>query len=410
MPLHLFDGLGIELEYMIVDRETLEVRPICDQLFRAIAGRNESDIEFGELSASNELALHLLELKVNDPTMARADLSEKFAGAIQNLNQRLGAQNAMLLATAMHPFMNPVREMKLWPHEGHEIYATYDRIFDCRRHGFANLQSMHLNFPFCGEDEFVRLHAAIRVLLPLLPALAASSPFIEGKVSGVIDTRVSVYRDNQKKVPSIAGDLIPEDIHSITDYHARIFEKIDTDIRPFDPEGKLAHEWLNSRAAIARFDRDAIEIRLLDIQECPRMDLAIAEFVFETLRYLVETKKTSFDAQLSFSQDSLKDILFSTEKDADQALIDSPAYAELFEFPYTRPFQARTLLTHLLDRIHLSKSNREAIEMILSKGVLSRRILRATGEAPSLETLQKVYRELAQSLATNTPFSPTSLL
>ena len=31
-PLHLFEGYGLELEYMIVDRETFEVRPIADWL------------------------------------------------------------------------------------------------------------------------------------------------------------------------------------------------------------------------------------------------------------------------------------------------------------------------------------------------------------------------------------------
>ncbi len=30
--LHLFGGFGIELEYMIVDRETLSVLPVADRL------------------------------------------------------------------------------------------------------------------------------------------------------------------------------------------------------------------------------------------------------------------------------------------------------------------------------------------------------------------------------------------
>ncbi|HAL85576.1 MAG TPA: hypothetical protein DCM31_01010, partial [Deferribacteraceae bacterium] len=34
------------------------------------------------------------------------------------------------------------------------------------------------------------------------------------------------------------------------------------DIAPYDPECILQEEWLNSRGAIARFDRKAIEIRL----------------------------------------------------------------------------------------------------------------------------------------------------
>jgi len=38
----------------------------------------------------------------------------------------------------------------------------------------------------------------------------------------------------------------------------------------------LQNEWLNSRGAIARFERDTIEIRVLDSQETPAAELAIA--------------------------------------------------------------------------------------------------------------------------------------
>ncbi len=35
MSLHLFEAFGVELEYMIVDRRTLAVRPIADRLLAA---------------------------------------------------------------------------------------------------------------------------------------------------------------------------------------------------------------------------------------------------------------------------------------------------------------------------------------------------------------------------------------
>ena len=48
-PLGLFQGYGIEIEYMIVDAETLNVRPITDELLRAVSGSFESEIELGEI-------------------------------------------------------------------------------------------------------------------------------------------------------------------------------------------------------------------------------------------------------------------------------------------------------------------------------------------------------------------------
>ena len=33
-PYHLFDGFGVELEYMIVDKNTLQVKAIADELLK----------------------------------------------------------------------------------------------------------------------------------------------------------------------------------------------------------------------------------------------------------------------------------------------------------------------------------------------------------------------------------------
>ncbi|MGB7300202.1 MAG: hypothetical protein WBD34_12840, partial [Burkholderiaceae bacterium] len=43
-PYGLFDVFGIELEYMIVDADTLDVRPMCDALFREATGASVSDV------------------------------------------------------------------------------------------------------------------------------------------------------------------------------------------------------------------------------------------------------------------------------------------------------------------------------------------------------------------------------
>src|SRR5205085_672277 len=153
------------------------------------------------------------------------------------------------------------------------------KIFDCRGHGWSNLQSTHLNLPFYGEAEFARLHAAIRMLLPLLPALCASSPILDGKPTGQLDTRLHYYRGNQAKIPSITGKVIPEPIYSSFAYKKSIYKKIEEDIGPFNTNEVLDPIWVSSRGAIPCFDRGSIEIRIMDIQECPSADLAIQTLV-----------------------------------------------------------------------------------------------------------------------------------
>ena len=64
-PYNLFDRFGVELEYMIVDRETLNVRPVCDELLKTVCGRYEAEIQpdgdDSPIAWSNELALHVVE-------------------------------------------------------------------------------------------------------------------------------------------------------------------------------------------------------------------------------------------------------------------------------------------------------------------------------------------------------------
>ena len=44
-PLHLFEGFGVELEYMIVNQETGRVAPISDWLLHSFSGTYQSEIE-----------------------------------------------------------------------------------------------------------------------------------------------------------------------------------------------------------------------------------------------------------------------------------------------------------------------------------------------------------------------------
>ncbi len=245
---HLFQAFGVELEYMIVDTETLNVCPITDRVLHEVAGDYLSEIEIDQLAWSNELALHVLELKTNGPAPALTPLADLFQAHVRKINNLLRPMGAQLMPTAMHPWMDPDRELKLWPHEYNPVYEAYHRIFDCRGHGWSNLQSIHLNLPFASDEEFGRLHAAIRLLLPIMPALAASSPVIGGKVTGLADNRMEVYRHNSDRVPSIAAHVIPEPVYTKGDYERYILHPMYGDIAPLDPLGILRHEWLNARA------------------------------------------------------------------------------------------------------------------------------------------------------------------
>src|SRR5438477_337910 len=174
-----FSAYGIELEYMIVGRSTLAVRPIADELLRRMAGHDTADVTHGHLGWSNELVLHVLD---------------------------------------------------------------------------------------------------------------ASSPLREGRLAGQLDGRLEAYRQHTGKIPAIVRDVIPEPVATRADYEAYILEPIYRAIAAYDETGVLRHEWLNARGAIARFARNAIEIRLPDTQECPTADIAIACAVAGAVKALYQDR------------------------------------------------------------------------------------------------------------------------
>jgi len=401
-PWGLFEVFGVEMEYMIVDRSTLEVRPIADELLREMAGEYVDDIERGEFGWSNELVCHVIELKTNGPSPSLAGLADGFHGEVRFINDRLRPMGAMLLGTGAHPLMDPERDTRLWPHGNREIYHQYDRIFDCRGHGWSNLQSVHLNLPFRGDDEFGCLHAAVRLVLPIIPAIAASTPVLDGQVTGLMDTRLETYRHNQDRIPSIAGRVIPEAVFTEREYHRQIFDRIRRDISPLDPDGVLDVLFLNSRGAIARFDRNAIEIRVIDIQECPAADVAIQDLLVETLRGIVDRPGVPLAEQQAWPDDLLADIFLAVVRDGDEAVVTDADYLRALGV-VGRRVKAGQIWEQLARRAAdaLAAESRGPLKRILENGPLARRLVRRLGPRPGRGGLEAVYRELADCLQEN---------
>lgn len=400
--LRLFEGHGVELEYMIVDRETLAVKCVADELLKLVGGGYEMEVEQGPIAWSNELALHVIEIKSNGPRASLQGLDTDFQGNVQRINQLLEPLGACLMPTAMHPLMAPDSELRLWPHGDDVIYRTFDRIFDCRGHGWANLQSTHINLPFAGDDEFGRLHAAMRMVLPLLPALAASSPLAEGKSNPFLDRRLDFYRNNARRVPSVAGHVVPEPVFTKAAYQ-ELLQGIYRDLAALDPEGILSHEWVNSRGCIARFDRNAIEIRILDIQECPRADVAIVAAVVDVVRAMVEECWSSTAEQMRWDERELAAILDGAMRDAEESIVTNRDFLDAFGFPAGKSGRLGDVWKHLIDsRMQVSPGLatwREPLELIIEEGCLARRITRALGPDPTEERVLTVYRRLTECLA-----------
>jgi gamma-glutamyl:cysteine ligase YbdK (ATP-grasp superfamily) len=329
-------------------------------------------------------------------------LAAALAREVRHVDARLAPLGARLMPTGMHPWMDPTREFELWPHGDREIYAAFHRIFDCAGHGWANLQSVHLNFPFGDDAEFGRLHAALRFLLPILPALAASSPLVEGRRSAWLDARLEHYRANARRVPSVTGQVVPEAVFTRADYEERVLERIYADLAPHDPGGTLRHEWVNARGCIARFERSAIEVRVLDVQECPQADVAIAAAVRAVARALSRDDAALQRSLRAWDTGALARLFDAAVAQGDAARVDDAAYLAALGVT-ARPRRAGEVWAELVERYAAPEPGFDewspALRLIAAEGCLARRILLRLGEAPRREAIREVYLELCECLS-----------
>jgi glutamate---cysteine ligase / carboxylate-amine ligase len=407
---HLFEVFGIELEYALVRKDSLAVVPLVDRLLEALGGDPDSHPARGNVEADNELAAHVFEIKCKEPARDLVAQARDFEAYVRWANQALSPLGARLLPGGMHPFMDPAMESRLWPHEDSEIYAAYDRVFDCRGHGWFNIQSVHLNLPFAGDGEFARLHNAISLLLPVLPALAASSPVWEGRHHGWLDGRLFHYQGNQKRLPAIIGPLIPEPVGSEEEYRERILAPMYAQIAPQDPEGNLQEEWLNSRAAIARFERSAIEIRCMDTQEQPRADLAMCHLAVESLKRALGTGIDLQARHRKVPEGLLRSLFLETARVGRAAPM--PADYPFEAFGLKPQPTAGAFLQALADATRPSWSGAEAaafgapLDLILREGNLAERILRSSPEPTGYP---RAFARLADCLDQARPFVPSTV-
>lgn len=407
----LFEVVGLELEYVVVDRE-LRPRCLLDEAFRRIAGRPTSYIERRGAGFSNELAAHVFEIKNIGPRRslhtAERDLVEGLRFFSEVLREGLDAR---LLPTGMHPFMTPL-DTKLWQRSGRGIYETYARIFPIRQHGWLNIQASHINLPFGSEDDTIAMHNAAATLLPYLPALAAASPAFEGALGPAMDNRLEFYKRNQRRVPTITGKVIPEYVSSYADYKRVIFKPIYEALKELPGGGTLRHEWVNSRGAIMRFGRRALEIKILDVQECIKADIAIAVFVRAALQALVARLKAG---KLRLPEHEM------LVEDLDAVIREggaAPVRAEHLR-PGSAgrhgPTAARSVLAPLLEstRSLVREDERPYLAIVedrIRRGSLAERItqrVQRRSRRPGVsegEAIRSVYEELADCLESNRPW------
>ena len=405
-----FEVAGMELEYPTVDAD-LEVVSVVEPAFRVLAGRATSDVDLGPVGFSNEIADHVFEVKTQEPVESLAEAEAMLAEGVRRFSAVLRSEfGARLLPTAMHPWFDP-RQGRLWTRSGLRVYTTYARIFDVRTHGWMNVHAAHLNLPLGREADAVAMYTAAALLIPYLPALAASSPVHDGRLQPAADSRLAWILRHQERIPESCGELVPEYVEGFSDYRRRILGPMYRALDRLPDTRAIRHEFFNARGAILRFARRAMEMRVLDTQECVKMDVAVAVFVRSALRHLTR-RVACGDIELPPHAVLVEDFR-ACIRDGSRARVHAPHLA--CERGPDGGATARQALRHLLAgaRSAVRRDEVEYLELaaeIVEAGSLAERIRAAlepsaADEAALRSEVRRVYGELADSLEANRPWA-----
>jgi carboxylate-amine ligase len=165
--------VGLEEEVMILDAETLDLRP-CGPELLAAAGPD----------APFKLEMPAAQLEVAGAPGATIDEAiGDLAGGRRSLAALGEASGARIAALAVHPFAAAEGRINDTPRYAaiESEYATAARR--------QLLASLHVHVCVRGADRALMVHNALRGHLPDVAALAAAAPFHEGRDTGLASIR-----------------------------------------------------------------------------------------------------------------------------------------------------------------------------------------------------------------------------
>jgi len=218
--------IGVEEEYLIVDRETRDLvkdlpsglmREIEDILGQQVAPEFlRSQIEIGTVVCKN----------IQE---ARADL----ARLRRTIADAVGEHGLAPIASSTHPFAD-------WWHQQHTDKDRYNDLADAMGGVVRRLLicGMHVHVAVENEDLRIDLMNQVLYFLPHLLALSTSSPFWHGLDSGLKSYRTSVFRSLPRTgMPDEFGDWSDYRRHVAVLTQAGVIEdatKLWWDLRPSD--------------------------------------------------------------------------------------------------------------------------------------------------------------------------------
>lgn len=390
--------LGPEHEFSVVD-DNLRAMSIVDTIMKDLHGRIVNAVEYPKYVVGKELQSHVLELKSKKPFHSPTDfeetMQESLLTVLDFIKSRYGAS---LLGTGMHPLLR-IPEANIWSHRHRAIYRAYEKIFNLRQHGWLNIQAFQLNLPYGGRKRGPTFHNIMANIVPYIPAITAASPIYEEKFGDYVDNRLYFYRNNQNEIPSLVGDVIPDYVSTTEEYVETVIGRYSNELARANAEKCITNvEWINSRGIVFRFDRHAIEIRLIDEQECIRSDVAISCLVRAAMRGLLREEN---QAQLLPHELLVKDFNSVVKRGLDAKVQHPKGPTSRDVCRYLLELASNNALDE--EKAYLVTVRRRIEEGNLSE-TIAKNVKRKSQKAGIHEAIVTTYLDLVRSLEENKPY------
>ncbi|HEY1689275.1 MAG TPA: YbdK family carboxylate-amine ligase [Solirubrobacteraceae bacterium] len=178
--------VGLEEEFSILDRSSLELVPGFEQM--------SAEAQLRDPFLHEGITGELISSEIEIVSGRSEDLNEAFARQ-RDRRRRLfalaEAQGYALGATGTHPWAD-YREQAIIDTDHYRRVSDGLRYVAWRNNTF----SLHVHVGVRGADRAVKVCDRLRPLLPLLLAVSANSPYVDGRDSGLHSARTQTFTRN----------------------------------------------------------------------------------------------------------------------------------------------------------------------------------------------------------------------
>lgn len=258
--------LGIEEEYLIVDRETRDlIKSPPEELWEQLADVLGSQVTQEFLKA---------QIEVGTKVCARvSEAREDLARLRRDLSKVVSEYGAAIIAASSHPFANWAQQETTEQPRYQNLAADYQQVARqlviCGMHIHIGIEDPHIRIDMMNQ---------VRYMLPHLLALSASSPFWDGVDTGLLAYRLVIFQNMPR-----TG--IPQEFVSWGEYQRYVETLVNAGL--IEDASKL---WWDIRPSV-RYP--TLEMRVCDI--CTRLEdaMTIAALYQCILSYLYRLRRNN---------------------------------------------------------------------------------------------------------------------